>query len=114
MGKDEKTKNLTLADMDNMRKRFADLDSDVGTLGLGLVDELKFIFRTLKKLKSNINKNGVVVKMDQGKYKIDRTNPALTTYNNLIKNYQNLSKQINDMLNQNELSDSDDFENDDL
>lgn len=114
MGNDEKNKVLTLADIDRMRRKFADLDSDVGSIGLGLVDELKFIFRTLKKLKTNINKNGVVIKMDQGKYKIDRTNPALTTYNVLIKNYQTLSKQINDMLNQNELIDSDDFENDDL
>lgn len=114
MTKDEKVKNLTLNDIEKLRKRFADLDSDVGTLGLGLVDELKFTFRTLKKLKTNINKNGVVVKMDQGKYEIDRTNPALTTYNTLIKNYQNLSKQINYMLDQAESSDPDDFDNDEL
>jgi len=114
MTKDEKVKNLTLNDIEKLRKRFADLDSDVGTLGLGLVDELKFTFRTLKKLKTNINKNGVVVKMDQGKYEIDRTNPALTTYNTLIKNYQTLSKQINDMLDQAESSDPDDFDNDEL
>lgn len=114
MTKKEKVKNLTLNDIEKLRKRFADLDSDVGTLGLCLVDELKFTFRTLKKLKTNINKNGVVVKMDQGKYEIDRTNPALTTYNTLIKNYQTLSKQINDMLDQAESSDPDDFDNDEL
>ena len=110
----EKAKNITLADIERIRKRFADLDSDVGTLGLGLIEELKFSLKTLKKLKVNINKNGVVVKMDQGKYEIDRTNPALTTYNTLIKNYQSLSKQIYDMLAELDPIDEDDFDSDDL
>lgn len=114
MERTEKAKNITLADIERIRKRFADLDSDVGTLGLGLIEELKFSLKTLKKLKVNINKNGVVVKMDQGKYEIDRTNPALTTYNTLIKNYQSLSKQIYDMLAELDPIDEDDFDSDDL
>lgn len=112
--KSDKTKTLTNADIEKMLKRFSDLDSDIGRLGLGLIEELKFARKTLKKLKTNINKNGVVVEMDQGKYKIDRTNPALTTYNTLIKNYQSLSSQIYTMLSNLDPSEDDDFDSDDL
>ena len=36
--------------------------------------------------------------MCQGKYDIDRTNPSLQAYNNLIKNYTSVIKQLNEML----------------
>ena len=114
MEKKEKSKNLSFADVERLKKRFSDLDTDFGYIGLGLCEELKFSLKTLKKLKQNINKNGVVVKMDQGKYEIDRANPALTQYNTLMKNYQSLSKQICEMLNQLETTEEDEFDSDDL
>jgi len=54
--------------------------------------------KTLKKLKSDINKNGVITKMPQGDYVIDRANPSLTQYNALVKNYNSTIKQIMDLL----------------
>ena len=52
--------------------------------------------------------------MSQGKYSIDRANPALTQYNSMIKNYQSTVKQINDLLPKDSLDGNDDFDNDEL
>lgn len=113
MQNDEKIKKLSLNDIKKIEKIFSDLDSEVGSLGLALAEELKFSLQTLKKLKSNIRQDGVVVKMQQGDYFIQRANPALQSYNTLIKNYQSLVKAIIEMLPE-EPTDSDDFDNDDL
>ena len=56
---------------------------------------------------------GVVTDMDQGKYKIQRSNPALNTYNVTIKNYQSLVSKLNELLPKSETA-NDDFEDDDL
>ena len=69
--------------------------------------------KTLKKLKKDIDKKGVVVTMCQGSYSIDRTNPSLPTYNSTIKNFTSTSKQLFDMLPKSD-SDDDDFDNDNL
>lgn len=113
MQNDEKIKKLSLNDIKKIEKIFSDLDNEVGSLGLALVEELKFSLQTLKKLKYNIKQDGVVVEMQQGDYFIKRANPALQSYNTLIKNYQSLVKAIIEMLPE-EPTDCDDFDNDDL
>ena len=45
-----------------------------------------------------IKSKGVVTLMDQGKYYVERANPALVQYNAMVKNYQSTVKQINDLL----------------
>ena len=54
---------------------------------------------------TKIEDEGVVVSMCQGKYNIDRANPALSQYNMLIKNYQTCIKNINDLLPKEEYTD---------
>ena len=68
---------------------------------------------TLENLKSNIDEKGVVVEMCQGNYSIDRANPALQTYNALIKNYTSTSKQLFEML-PNDSAMEDTFDDDEL
>ena len=70
--------------------------------------------KTLNKLKKELVEKGVVTEMSQGKYSIDRANPALTQYNSMIKNYQSTVKQINDLLPKDSLDGNDDFDNDEL
>lgn len=113
MQKEEKIKKLTSEEVKKIEKIFFDMENEVGTLGLALIDELKFSLQTLRKLKSDIRKNGVVTDMPQGNYCIKRTNPALQSYNTLIKNYQSLVKSILEMLPPESPLD-DDFDNDDL
>ena len=52
--------------------------------------------------------------MCQGKYNIDRANPALSQYNMMIKNYQSCIKSIADLLPKEDNSNEDDFDNDEL
>lgn len=68
------------------------------TLGLALLDKAVFMEKTLDDLQKEIISGGVVTKMCQGSYDIDRANPALQAYNTTIKNYTTVIKQLNDML----------------
>lgn len=81
----------------SLKELFNEMDNEKGMLGLALIKEAEFMKITLTKLKREMNK-GVVTEMSQGKYSIDRANPALTQYNAMIKNYQSTIKQINDLL----------------
>ena len=91
-----------------------EMPEDKSMLGLALIKELEFMKKTMAKLKSEITKNGVVTQMDQGKYFIDRANPAITQYNAMIKNYNSTIKQVYELIPK-ELSDNfDDFDNDEL
>lgn len=89
------------------------MENDRKVLCSSLLDELIFMQTTLDDLKKQINEKGVVTKMCQGKYDIDRANPALNQYNTLMKNYSSCIKQLNDLL-PTEITTFDDFENDDL
>ena len=79
-----------------LKKLFNEMDNEKGMLGLALIKELEFMKKTLNKLKKELSDKGVVTEMPQGKYSIERANPALTQYNSMIKNYQSTVKQIND------------------
>lgn len=98
----------------SLKMFFNELPDEKSMLGLSLIKELEYMKKTLTKLKKEIDKKGVVTKMDQGKYIIDRANPALAQYNSMIKNYQSTVKQINELIPK-ELSDNfDDFDDDNL
>lgn len=99
--------------LNSLKETFDIMDNDRGKLGLSILRELEFILKTLEQLKKEIKDKGVVTDMDQGKYKIQRSNPALNTYNVTIKNYQSLVSKLNELLPKSETS-SDDFEDDDL
>lgn len=74
------------------------LEEDRKELANSLLKELEFMDETLEALKDSVNKSGVITKMCQGKYDIERANPALNQYNVLIKNYTSCIKQLNDIL----------------
>ena len=97
----------------SLKELFNEMDNEKGMLGLALIKEAEFMKTTLTKLKKEMNK-GVVTEMSQGKYSIDRANPALTQYNAMIKNYQSTIKQINDLLPKDTPEGADPFDQDDL
>ena len=85
-------------------------DADVCALGLSLIAEIEFMKKTLTSLKKEINTNGVVTEMCQGKYNISRANPAITAYNAMVKNYNSTIKQVYDLLKPSQKEMSDDFD----
>lgn len=109
-----KKKTLAYEDLKTLKETFEKMDNDKSKLALSLLDEAYFCGDTLKKLKIKVEKDGVVTKMCQGNYNIDRENPALKSYNTTIKNYQTLIKQITELLPNESENNGDNFENDDL
>lgn len=106
----KKTKEI---DLKSIKETIDTMENDRKVLCNSLLNELVFMQLTLDDLKDQVNKHGVVTKMCQGKYDIDRANPALNQYNTLIKNYSSCIKQLNDLL-PTDIQTTDDFENDDL
>ncbi|MEE3324195.1 MAG: hypothetical protein VZR33_02585 [Methanosphaera sp.] len=99
-----KSIELTIANMDNDKKE----------LCTSLLYEIKFMYDTLNELKTKVSEMGVITKMCQGKYDIERANPALNQYNTLVKNYSSCIKQLNELLPKEESNLDDEFDNDEL
>ena len=98
------------ADIKELKKVFEETNDNRSKLALSLLDKAEFMEDTLKKLQQKVKDDGVVTSMCQGKYDIDRENPALKSYNTTIKNYTSVIKQLNDMLPTEEKPKDDGFE----
>ena len=107
-------KKVERIDLKAVKDTFESLGTDKSKLGLNLVEEAEFMKLTLDELKSRVVKEGVVTSMCQGKYNIDRANPALSQYNMLIKNYQTCIKNIAELLPKDDSISEDTFDDDDL
>lgn len=84
--------------LSELEKTFKAMDNDKGKVGLELLVEAQFVKKTLERLRDEIDNNDLVMPMQQGSYSIDRSNPALKTYNTTITNYNKLIKQLTDLL----------------
>ena len=85
-------------DLKALKIIFEENDTAKSKLALSLLDKAEFMEETLKTLQEKVKQDGVVTSMCQGRYEIDRENPALKSYNTTIKNYTSVIKQLNDML----------------
>jgi hypothetical protein len=92
-----KSKDVSYKQIKKLKTTFKLLGGDRMTIGLSLIKEASFMGETLGKLKEIIEKS-VVEEFKQGKQQFMREQPALRSYNALIKNYQSIMKQINDLL----------------
>ena len=109
----KKMKKVSIKELSNTFKSID--NAEVKELGLSLINELEFMSTTLINLKKEIEEKGVVVVMPQGKYDIERANPAIASYNTMVKNYNSTIKQLYELLNSNTVIEStDNFEDDDL
>lgn len=95
--------------LEQLEQVFYDMNNNKTKIGLDLLEEAYFIKKTLKKLKKEIDKSEVVGEMQQGSYSINRTNPAIKTYNTTIGNYQKIMKQLTDLLPVDDIKKSDGF-----
>ena len=91
-------KKTTAKNLDELKTMWDKLDTPNSRLALKLLNEAIFMEQTLKELKNETEAKGVVTSMCQGKYNIERANPALQAYNATIKNYNTTIKQLNEML----------------
>lgn len=107
-------KKIKEIDIKSVKDTFAEMGTDKAKLGLSLIEEAEFMKSTLSSLKKKIESDGVVTSMCQGKYDIERANPALSQYNMVIKNYQSCINNIVNLLPKDELPTEDNFDEDDL
>ena len=105
-------KKIEQIDFNSIKETIELLDNDRKVLCTSLLEEIIFMKITLDDLKKQVQENGVVTKMCQGKYDIERANPALNQYNTLIKNYSSCIKQLNELLPKG-MSADDNFDDDD-
>lgn len=112
-GSDILTKSKRI-NINSIKETFLTMGTDKSKLGLSLIEEVEFMKKTLIQLKKKIKSEGVVTLMCQGKYDIDRANPALSQYNMLIKNYQSCINNIVNLLPKDETPPEDNFDDDDL
>lgn len=52
----------------------------------------------LDDMEEQITNDGLVTKMPQGEYEIERAHPLLSAYNAMVKNYNSCLKQIADLI----------------
>ncbi len=107
-------KKIKEIDIKSVKDTFAEMGTDKAKLGLSLIEEAEFMKNTLASLKKKIESDGVVTSMCQGKYDIERANPALSQYNMVIKNYQSCINNIVNLLPKDEIPTEDNFDDDDL
>ena len=107
-------KKIKEIDIKSVKDTFAEMGTDKAKLGLSLIEEAEFMKSTLSSLKKKIECDGVVTSMCQGKYDIERANPALSQYNMVIKNYQSCINNIVNLLPKDEIPTEDNFDDDDL
>ncbi len=86
------------------KKLIIDMSKDEQTLPMIIIQELAFMIVTLEDLKVVVNRDGVVTKMQQGSYVIERENPALKSYNATIQRYNAAVKLLDDIVNKNGFS----------
>ncbi|GHV27572.1 hypothetical protein FACS18948_5160 [Clostridia bacterium] len=63
-----------------------------------LIERAAFMLVTLCDYEAAIMRNGIITKMSQGAYEIDRENPALKGYNSMLKNYTSVIRQLCELL----------------
>ena len=91
-------KEIKQINYNSIKDSIENLPKDKQELCNSILNELIFMETTMDSLKKEIQEKGVVVDMCQGKYSIQRTNPALNQYNTTMKNYTGCLKQLNDLL----------------
>lgn len=106
-------KQIKAINFKSLKNVFNEMPEEKAMLGLSLIKELEFMKKTMNQLKKELADKGVITQMNQGKYFIERANPALQQYNAMIKNYNSTIKQISELIPK-ELLDIDDFDNDEL
>ena len=81
-----------------LRQILEKIPEDKKTVAGRLCDEIIFLQETLSDLKAQVKETGTVEHFKQGKQDFLRESPALRSYNNTLKQYSALYKQLCDLL----------------
>lgn len=94
-----------LKDLRKLKKILGLVPADRKAIAEKLIEEIKFMAKTLAVLRADIDENGAVAIFKQGKQEFMRESPSLKAYNVMIQRYSLLYKQLTDLLPKPEPSD---------
>lgn len=61
-----------------------------------LIERAAYMLVSLEDMEATMKADGLVIKMPQGSYEIERAHPLLQPYNAMVKNYNATIKQLSD------------------
>jgi hypothetical protein len=93
----EKEKQIK-KEISRLKKLFKDLPKNKMTSAEGLIQEAAFMRVTLAEARGMIDTDGILDWFEQGPNAYYREHPATKVYNTMIQRYSSVSKQIFDML----------------
>lgn len=79
-------------------KLYKNLPKDRLEITKKLIERAAYMLVSLEDMEAKISQDGLVVKMPQGSYTIERAHPLLQQYNAMVKNYNATIKQLNESL----------------
>lgn len=85
-------------EQNRIKKLYKNLPKDRLEIAKKLIERAAYMLVSLEDMEAKINKDGLVVEMPQGAYKIERAHPLLQPYNAMVKNYNATVKQLNELL----------------
>ena len=82
-----------------IKQYYKDLPEERRTFAEKLLTKMFFMEQTLRKLETDIRKNGAVIETTNGNgFQVVQENPAQKTYNTMVKNYNATVRLLLDML----------------
>ena len=87
-----------LREQKRLMKIFENLPEERKKLSQKLIERAAYMLISIENMEAEIKKNGLLVRMPQGKYEIEIAHPLINTHNATIKNYVSLTKQIFDLI----------------
>ena len=98
MGENKSKEARTRATMRKMRKILGEIDENRAEFVESLIENAAFMRETLRDLRKEIDENGVTEEYKNGANQYGmKKSPAVETYNQMIKNYGMICKQVVDI-----------------
>ena len=85
-------------EQNRIKKIYKNLPKERLELAKKLIERAAYMLVSLEDMEAKISEDGLVVRMPQGSYEIERAHPLLQPYNAMVKNYNATIKQLNEML----------------
>lgn len=84
-------------EQNKIKKIYKNLPKEQFEIAKKLIERAAYMLVSLEDMEAKISEDGLVVKMPQGSYEIERAHPLLQPYNAMVKNYNATIKQLNEM-----------------
>ena len=85
-------------EQNRIKKIYKNLPKERLEFAKKLIERAAYMLVSLEDMEAKISEDGLVVRMPQGSYEIERAHPLLQPYNAMVKNYNATIKQLNEML----------------